>query len=740
MEAFGPTSGGPVSTHFWMVPMRTPLALLRFVAKAGLNALGGGLAGEFAVEVLPDLARDVWRWWGDGKAPEQLRDEAQAVAALPDAEARAAAEQVAAEEAADQPTEVRRRLADYLAQLPAAIRQSQRRPADPTGRTLAAGLRLEGPADVLPLLPVRLPRFRAGDRPAGVGDWELEELLGVGGFSEVWRARNPHLADPVVLKFCLGRGAAEVLRHEAALLGRVARQGRHPGIVSLLDTYLNGDPPCLKYEYVPGGDLAGLIAQWHRAPAASLVEQSTRLMRQLAEIVAFAHRLSPPIVHRDLKPANILLQPTGPGGVALRVTDFGIGGVAAAQAREQTRGGTGRRSWLAAALRGACTPLYASPQQMRGELPDPRDDVHALGVIWYQLLTGDLTSGASPDWRDELAERKVPEAVLRLLGACLASRAERRPADAAVLAEYLGRLLGKPAAAEVPAAAFTFFPAAKGTAPSERPSGEAVVNSLGMRLVPLPAGPFLMGSAEADAPPEERPPHRVTLSRPFYLGAFPVTQREYAAVMGVNPCDLAEANRGGPDHPVEYVSWDEAVEFCKRLSARPAERRAGRVYRLPTEAEWEYACRAGTETAFAFGPSLSSCQANFDGRCPHGGGPRGPYLDRTSPVGSYPPNAWGLYDLHGNVYEWCADWFGPTYYAHSPARDPAGPAAGEGRVLRGGSWRVSGWYCRSALRYRSAPDMGLVSFGFRVAMTLREPAVNGHAARVGAAVSEARAQ
>jgi formylglycine-generating enzyme required for sulfatase activity len=266
-----------------------------------------------------------------------------------------------------------------------------------------------------------------------------------------------------------------------------------------------------------------------------------------------------------------------------------------------------------------------------------------------------------------------------------------------------------------------------------RPGEKAVVNSVGLRLVLLPAGKFLMGSPAGEGAPEERPRRAVTLSRPFYLGAFPVTQREYAAVMGVNPCDLAEANRGGPDHPVEYVSWDEAVEFCRRLSALPAERRAGRVYRLPTEVEWEYACRAGTTTTFACGPALSSYQANFDGRCPHGEAPRGPYRERTSPVGSYPPNAWGLYDLHGNVYEWCADWFGPTYYAHGPTKDPAGPAAGEARVLRGGSWRVSGWYCRSALRYRSAPDMGLVSFGFRVAMTVREPAANGHAVRAGAA-------
>jgi hypothetical protein len=390
--------------------MRSPLAFLRFVAKAALNAVGFGVAGDFAVDVLPDMARDVWDWWGKDTPPEQLRQEVQALAKLPDPEAARLGEQAVAEVAAAQPEAVRRALTIYLSLVPDAIRRSQRRPADVSGRTVAADFPLRQANDLLPLLPTRLPHFKPGDRPPGIGDWELVELLGLGGFSEVWKARNPHLPTPVALKFCLDPTAARWLRNEAALLGRVISQGTHPGIVRLQHTYLNAATPCLEYEYVSGGDLAGLIAAWHRKPAASLVDQATRLMRQLAEIVAFAHRLSPPIVHRDLKPANILLgerqeicsprprtrgkgvggegvglaaaeapltpdpspqstgargeqvlplalQPSSDGRVFLRVADFGIGGIAARQAAEQTRRGTTRGQFLATALRGACTPL-----------------------------------------------------------------------------------------------------------------------------------------------------------------------------------------------------------------------------------------------------------------------------------------------------------------------------------------------------------------------------------------------
>jgi uncharacterized protein (TIGR02996 family) len=246
-------------------------------------------------------------------------------------------------------------------------------------------------------------------------------------------------------------------------------------------------------------------------------------------------------------------------------------------------------------------------------------------------------------------------------------------------------------------------------------------NSIGMQLALIPAGTFLRG-----APPDEKgsfanekPQHAVTLSRPFYLGLYPVTQRDYLTVMGSNPSHFT-AQHNWPNYPVEEVRWEDTVTFCEQLSALPDERAAGRVYRLPTEAEWEYACRAGTTTAFSFGPTASSTQANFSGQHPYDDAD-GPYLQRTSIVGSYLPNAFGLYDMHGNVWEWCSDWYQPDYYARSPAVDPPGPESGEGHPLRGGSWFIVGRGCRSAERCYTdeAPVRRTGSVGFRVAMTLR---------------------
>jgi formylglycine-generating enzyme required for sulfatase activity len=727
----------------------TPFALMRFVAKAALNAVGFGVAGDLAVEVLPDVARDVWEWWGKDKQANELQAEVKEVAQLTPAQARHQAEVIVAAEAAGRPEAVRKALTAYLAQVPVAIRQSQRCPADPSGRTLMFGLSLAKSEDVLKMLPSKLPRFQPGDRPPGIGDWELEELLGIGGFGEVWRARNPHLCDPVALKFCLDPKAAQWLRHEAALLGRVMSQGKHPGIVPLLDTYLNGDPPCLKYEYVAGGDLCGLIGQWRLAPPSDRVGECTRLMRELTDIVAFAHQLRPPIVHRDLKPANILLQPMGDGAARTRVADFGIGGVSARQACEMTTRGQSRGAFLATALRGACTPLYASPQQQRGEDPDPRDDVYALGVIWYQALTGDLLTGATADWRDEMEDKGVPEPVLRLLGACLSSKPDKRPASAAVLAEELARLspptttkpqpqpLPDPKPAPPPIAMLSPLvptsPAMTPTVLASRPKRlvqpsrslpRQLTNAIGMKFVLVPAGTFVMGSApdEAGRSGDEGPQHEVSITRPFYLGIYPVTQAQYQRVMKTNPSHFCRGGRGkdaikdiDPQTlPVERVTWGNAVVFCRKLSEWPEEQRHGRKYRLPTEAEWEYACRGDSLQPFHLGLSLSSTLANFDGNYPYGGAPRGPFLKRTSPVGSYPPSSLGLYDLHGNVWEWCLDWYVEHYYAESPAEDPPGPATGDRRVVRGGCWSSPGNNCRTAYRGKLEPGDHLYRVGFRV--------------------------
>ncbi len=254
-------------------------------------------------------------------------------------------------------------------------------------------------------------------------------------------------------------------------------------------------------------------------------------------------------------------------------------------------------------------------------------------------------------------------------------------------------------------------------------------NKIGMEMVLIPKDTFKMGSPKEEAlrdKAEEQ--HDVEITQPFYVGAFEVTQEQYEKVMGKNPARFHKDDGGGPDHPVETVSWDEAAEFCNRLSEQhglPAHYRieggkvtvlGGKGYRLPTEAEWEYACRGGAKeyAVFHFGNSLSSTQANFDGDYPYGGAEKGPYVVKTKPVGSYKANAFGLYDMHGNVWEWCQDWYDEDYYKTSPIKDPQGPQKGEARVLRGGSWNYVGWYCRSAYRGRSAPGDRFDNLGFRV--------------------------
>jgi formylglycine-generating enzyme required for sulfatase activity len=184
--------------------------------------------------------------------------------------------------------------------------------------------------------------------------------------------------------------------------------------------------------------------------------------------------------------------------------------------------------------------------------------------------------------------------------------------------------------------------------------------------------------------------------------------------MRANPSSIT----GDLDRPVEMVTWNNAVAYCTNLTAQ--ERTAGRLpagyeYRLPTEAQWEYVCRAGTTTATAYGNSLSSTQANFRGDYPYNGGAKGPYLERTTKVGSYTPNEWGLYDLHGNVWEWCADWFVSSYPGGS-VTDPKGPSSGSNRVLRGGGWYGHGQSCRSASRLGNLPGLRLNFLGFRPAL------------------------
>ncbi len=627
-------------------------------------------------------------------------------------------------------------------------------------------------------------RFKPGDRPIAGSDWVLERLLGKGGFGEVWKAHYPHLSsqDPVALKFCLDLDARgrDLLRHEADMVLRAQKQIRSDGIVPLLHAYLNNDPPCLEYPYIEGGTLARLLDERRQSPAGSFTPaQVERIVLQVARIIGPAHRALPKLVHRDLKPSNVLVERLADGKVKLRVTDFGIGGLSAQPVLERSRSSSSLDGDLSAVLTGAYSPLYASPQQMKGEKPDPRDDVYALGVIWHQLLTGDLTSPAPTGrrWVDELRDRGTCDAALDLLSSCFESKPAHRPDDAVVLAEGLeaisslraknsdspqamvsagdtmkppsvepppwlrppARLFGSPrpkpddlakaealkAAGSEPGRASSAT--AGSSVPAEPvnpslPSAPEYISAVGDRIECklIPAGEFMMGSHFWKGNSDEHPRHRVRITRPFYLGVHEVTQREFEDVLGRNPSYFSsgggekERIAGGSTdaYPVDSVSWADAVLFCNKLSEREGLKAfyqidgkwvtvvswSGDGYRLPTEAEWEYA--AGGDPGDLGG---SAWYDQNSGNLIHS-------------VGQKRPNRFGLHDMLGNVWEWCWDVLGDGYYKLSPTEDPRGPSGFSPRVMRGGSWKCSPRGCRSANQSVSLPGMRSAgSQGFRVA-------------------------
>ena len=241
-----------------------------------------------------------------------------------------------------------------------------------------------------------------------------------------------------------------------------------------------------------------------------------------------------------------------------------------------------------------------------------------------------------------------------------------------------------------------------------------ITNSLGMKLVPIAKGKLQMGSLfreEGYRLAEQR--HEVTLTRDYWLGAFEVTQAQFLKLMGTNPSQFQGDqidNADSSNHPVDRVSWEDAVEFCNRLSALPEEKAAGRVYRLPTEAEWEHACRAGSDAPFGFGGlELADDYGWF---ASNGQG-------KSHPVGKKDPNVWGLHDMHGNVMEWCSDWAGD--YPEGAVSDPTGPKEGSSRMIRGGAWLTPAMLGRSGDRaFHFPPDTRSDYVGFRVALSFPE--------------------
>jgi len=246
----------------------------------------------------------------------------------------------------------------------------------------------------------------------------------------------------------------------------------------------------------------------------------------------------------------------------------------------------------------------------------------------------------------------------------------------------------------------------------EKDPPKEFTNSVGMKFVWIPPGSFMMGSPkEEEGRMDDEVQHKVTLTKGFYMGVHLVTQEQWQAVMGNNPSFFG---KGEKNLPVECVTWNHCQDFCKKSRAKDKS-----PYRLPTEAEWEFCCRAGTTTVFSFGDSISADQANFNGDEIYGKGKPGLRRKKTTPVGSFAANAWGLFDMHGNVWQWCQDFDGA--YPRNDVVDPQGPMAGKERMMRGGCWGLGPVYLRSACRYHLQPGWGDDAIGLRVCFTPAKP-------------------
>jgi formylglycine-generating enzyme required for sulfatase activity len=589
-------------------------------------------------------------------------------------------------------------------------------------------------ADFARVLLVRAPRrFDPGERSADDA-YELQGFLGAGGFGEVWSARDLFTGERRALKFCLDPEASGWLRVEVDAVRRLYETlPDKTGLARFYRPNLHCDPPYLVMELCERGDLL----DWMRRDAEALTPRAARGAFLLIPLLALSRAHAAGVVHRDLKPANILV---GDDGRA-RLGDFGF--ARAAVERNMQSIVRSARSGMSAetmSLGVAGTGLYMAPEVKRGRV-EPNDlnalkrgDVYSFGVTLAQTLAGDpeLESGQLGRSR----RKSLPKEIVELVDACVEPEPAERFADAGEVVAFLrenrlwpdAQTEKKPQALPVeeakPVVAVVKTPPepVKPTPALVQPTPALVQKSaepeifrfdigglMSMEFVLIPAGEFIMGSPETEwhRGVDESPRTEVFLSQGFLMARAPVTQGQWQAVMG-NALQQ-EAGGGGTswqlrgvglDYPMYFVSWDRAMDFCAQLT-----KRIRRVVSLPSEAQWEYACRAGTATRFSFGddPSMLGRYAWFEGNS-HGS---------AREVGRKEPNPWGLYDMHGNVAEWCLDC--KTAYPGGLAPDWRGPIKGTaGRAIRGGSWMNPEEKLRSAARFASAPEHPLRHVGFRV--------------------------
>ncbi|MFN6536025.1 MAG: SUMF1/EgtB/PvdO family nonheme iron enzyme [Nostoc sp. EkiNYC01] len=562
--------------------------------------------------------------------------------------------------------------------------------------------------------------------------YRVLQLLGEGGFGRTYTAEDTGRFDDVcVIKqfFPQVQGTAalakatELFKQEAKRLYELGEN--HSQIPRLLAYFEQGASLYLVQEFIQGQTLLKELQQQAFSEA-----QIRELLADLLPVLKFIHDRH--VIHRDIKPENIMRRESDRH---LILIDFG-------GAKQVTQ------TSLARQATGIYTVGYAPSEQMAG-FATPLSDLYALGVTCARLLTQSLavqdTSGNLYDrlydafnaqwlWREILQEKgiTISEDLGQIIDKLVKHLPRERYQSATEVLEDLNSLKPKIATTilEIPQPqlprvqthntslqTFEFDVVtvdARGIEITrKRHSANFFVEDLGngviLEMVSIPGGTFMMGSPNNQGKANERPQHQVTVPG-FFMGKYEITQAQYQAIMGKNP-----SNFRGVNQPVENLSWNDAVRFCKKLSEKTRRR-----YRLPSEAEWEYACRAGTTTPFYFGETITSDLANYDGNYTYASGSKGLYHKQTTSVGSFPPNAFGLYDMHGNIWEWCQDYWHDNYQ-----RTPIDGSAwlttalssgllSNSRMLRGGSWYDNPGNCRSANRHKNGARNCYNDVGFRV--------------------------
>ncbi len=541
------------------------------------------------------------------------------------------------------------------------------------------------------------------------GRYEIVRQLGGGGFAITFLARDdlqpskplcvvkqlrPNHTHPRIVEF---------FKKEAAILERL---GKHPQIPRLLAHFSENQNLYIVQEFIPGQDLSAEIMRGKYLSEDEVI----KLIHEVLLILRFVHQQG--VIHRDIKPQNIMRRHQD-GKIFL--IDFG----AVKEIASQMVNSQGNITSTVA----IGTPGYMPNEQKNGK-PCLGSDVYALGMVAIQALTGIMPFDLQEDpqtgeiiWRHHA---QVSDHLANVLTKMVRRHYSLRYSGAeeilqALIPSSLTPIDNTPNTARLVLQTFQFQIVTvdvQGKITNRRPSqAKFLTEDLGygisLEIVEILGGRFAMGSPEGEKEryPNEVPQHSVTI-QPFFIGKFAVTQEQYQVITGKNPSKFKGAKR-----PVESVSWDWAIAFCDQLSHK-----TGKMYRLPTEAEWEYACRAGTTTPFNFGETITTEITNYEGNYTYGSAPKGQYRQQTTEVGSFPPNAFGLYDMHGNVWEWCQD----TYHAdYKGAPTDGGAWFNENdhrRIVRGGSWFGTPRLCRSALRNRIARDFRYSFVGFRVVL------------------------